>query len=272
MPLPLRPFGTTGIHLPVLGLGAMDTPHSPVAADTVRTALDLGIRLIDTARDYEGSEHLLGHVLRERGPGDAIIASKTFRRTASSAQYEIDRSRQVLGLDTIPVYQLHDVSTTEAWQQVTAPGGALEGLQAAVERGAIRWIGISTHNLEIARLAIASGAFASIMLEYSAFYPASRPLIDLAAERGLAVIVMRPLGGSGRTSAIRGRIARGEAGPLTPANLLRYVLTHPGVSVAIPGARYPGRIHDNVAAVEAFQPMSPTEAAELEAAAAGLYE
>lgn len=272
MPLPERPFGTTGIHLPVLGLGAMDTPHSPEAVPTIATALELGIRFIDTARDYEGSEHLLGRVLRERGPGDAFIASKTFRRTASSAQYDIDRSRQVLGLETIPLYQLHDVSTPEAWQQVTAPGGALEGLQAAAERGAIRWIGISTHNLEIARLAIESGVFASIMLEYSAFYPSSRPLIDLAAERGVAVIVMRPLGGSGRTSAIRGRIARGEAGLLTPANLLRYVLTHPGVSVAIPGARFPGRVRENVAVVESFEPLQAHDAAALEAAAAALYD
>ena len=64
-------------------------------------------------------------------------------------------------------------------------------------------------------------------------------LIELAAERDVGVIVMRPLGGSGRTSVMRGRMADGDEGPLTPANLLRYVLSNPGVSVAIPGARYP---------------------------------
>lgn len=272
MPIPTRPFGSAGFQLPVLGLGAMDTPHSPAAFETVATALDLGIRLIDTARDYEGSEYLLGQIIRQRGAPTAFFASKTFRRTAASAQYDVDRSRQVLGLETIHLYQLHDVSTQEAWAQVTAPGGALQGLQAAVERGALRYIGISTHDLHIARLAIESRAFTSIMLEYSAFYPASRPLLDLAADRSIAVIVMRPLGGSGRTSAIRGRIARGQAGILTPANLLRYVLSHPAVSVAIPGARYPDRIQQNVAAVERFTPMSPPEQRELETIAARLYD
>jgi aryl-alcohol dehydrogenase-like predicted oxidoreductase len=272
VPIPTRPFGSAGFDLPVLGLGAMDTPHSPAAFETVATALDLGIRFIDTARDYEGSEYLLGQVIRQRGAPGAFFASKTFRRTAASAQYEVDRSCQVLGLDVIDLYQLHDVSTPEAWAQVMAPGGALEGLRAAAERGAIRHIGISTHDLDVARLAIESGAFAAIMLEYSAFYPESRPLLELAAERGIAVIVMRPLGGSGRTSTMRGRIARGEAGILTPANLLRYVLSHPAVSVAIPGARYPDRIRENVAAVERFTPMDPADQRELEAAAARLYE
>lgn len=272
MSIPTRPFGAAGFELPVLGLGAMDTPHSPEAEATVRAALDAGIRFIDTARDYEGSEYLLGSVLRERPAADVFLASKTFRRTAASAQYDIDRSRQVLGRETVDLYQLHDVSTPEAWAQVMGPGGALEGLRDAVERGAIRHIGISTHNLEVARLAIDSGAFAAIMLEYSAFYPESLPVLEHAADRGLAVIVMRPLGGSGRTSTIRGRIARGEAGPLTPANLLRYVLTCPAVSVVIPGARYPDRIRANVEAVEAFVPMSPAEMRELEQAAAALYD
>lgn len=272
MPIPLRPFGRTGLQLPILGLGAMDTPHSPEAVETVTAALDAGIRFIDTARDYEGSEFLLGRVNRESGLRDAVIASKTFRRTAGSAQYEIDRSLQVLGLPVIDLYQLHDVSTPEAWQQVAAPGGALEGLEAARERGIIRFVGISTHDLAVAERAIRSGRFDAIMLEYSAFYPDSRRQVDLAAEHGVAVIVMRPLGGSGRTSAIRGLLARGHAGPLTPEALLRYVFTHPGVSVAIPGARHPDRVRQNTAAAERFTPMSPAEMAELEAAAARLYD
>ncbi len=272
MPIPVRPFGSTGLELPILGLGAMDTPHSPAAVETVATAIQLGIRFIDTARDYEGSEHLLGRVIRERGAPGAVFASKTFRRTAASAQYDIDRSLQVLGLETIDLYQLHDVSTPEAWAHVMAPGGALEGLRTAAERGAIRFIGLSTHSLDIGRLAIDSGAFDALMLEYSAFYPDSRHLLDLAADRGVAVIVMRPLGGSGRTSAIRGLLARGQAGILTPANLLRYVWTHPAVSVAIPGARYPDRVRANVSAAEAFTPMSTAEQQELEAAAARLYD
>ena len=62
-----RRLGRTGLMVSELGLGAMDTPHSPEAFETVVAALDGGIDFVDTARDYEGSEHLLGQVVRERG-------------------------------------------------------------------------------------------------------------------------------------------------------------------------------------------------------------
>ena len=70
---------------------------------------------------------------------------------------------------------------------------------------------------------------------------------------------------------MRGRIAEGYDGPLTPANLLRYVWSNPGVSVAIPGARYPSRIHDNVATAGGWLPMDEAERQTLEAEAARLY-
>jgi predicted aldo/keto reductase-like oxidoreductase len=178
----------------------------------------------------------------------------------------------VLGVSKIDLYQLHDISTEKAWVEAMGESGALEGLKTAQYRGLIDHIGISTHSLEIGRRAILSGEFATVMLEYSAFYPESAPLIELAAEHDVGVIVMRPVGGSGRTSTMRGRMAEGTAGMLTPANLLRYVLSNPAVSVAIPGARYPTRIVENVATASSYRPMSQAERLELESVAARLYE
>src|SRR4249920_1557801 len=106
-----RRLGRTGLFVSELGLGAMDTPHSPEAFETVSAAIDSGIDFIDTAREYEGSEHLLGRVIRERGAEGVHIASKTFKRSASGAQYDIDRSLSVLGLAKVTLYQLHDIST-----------------------------------------------------------------------------------------------------------------------------------------------------------------
>ncbi len=255
-----------------LGLGAMDTPTAPEGGDTLRAALKGGITFIDTAREYAGSEMLIGQVLRETDPrGDLCLASKTFSRTANGAQYDIDRSLRALGRERIGLYQLHDVSTSEAWDAVMQEDGALAGLQAARYRGLIDHIGISSHTSGILEEAITCGEFDTVMLEYSAFFPATAPLIDLAAEHGVGVIVMRPVGGSGRTSAMRGRIAEGYDGPLTPANLLRYVWSNPGVSVAIPGARYPSRIADNVATARDWAPMDAAERRALEEEAARLY-
>lgn len=267
-----RRLGRTDLEVTELGLGAMDTPHSPAGEETVRRALDLGITFIDTAREYAGSEFLLGQVLRARPQPGLHLGSKTFRHTADGSQRDVDRSLAVLGQERLSLYQLHDISSPAAWAEVTGPDGALEGLAVARYRGLVDHIGLSTHDLEVARTAITSGHFATVMLEYSAFFPQSAPLLDLAREHDVGVIVMRPLGGSGRTSVMRGQLAAGTAGILTPANLLRYVLTHPAVSVAIPGARYPDRVEENVATAAAAEPLSPAEMRALEAAAAALYE
>lgn len=266
-----RSLGTTGLVIAELGLGAMDTPESPDGLETLNVALDLGIDFVDTARDYAGSEHLIGQALRSREGTERVIASKTFSRTADGAQWEVDRSLSVLGLRSVELYQLHDVRTLDVWEQVMSERGALAGLKVARYRGLIGHIGLTTHDLEVARKAILSGEFETIMLEYSAFYPDSEAVIELARERSVGVIAMRPLGGSGRTSVMRGLLSDGYDGPLTPANLLRYVLSNPGVSVAIPGARYPSRVRANWATAESFEPLSGANKSALEAAAATLY-
>lgn len=87
----------------------------------------------------------------------------------------------------------------------------------------------------------------------------------------MGVIAMRPLGGSGRMSTVRSRIAEGYRGALAPDNLLQYVLSHPGVSVAIPGARYPSRVTDNVAAAAQGRLLNAAEQRSCEEEAGGLY-
>ncbi len=266
-----RRLGRTGLMVAELGLGAMDTPTSPERVETLETALDLGVNFVDTARDYAGSELLIGQIIRSRGGKDFHIASKTFSRSMHGSQWDIDRSRAVLGVESIDLYQLHDVSTMEAWGQVTQETGALEGLKVAQYRGLIAHIGISSHNLDVLYKAITCGEFDTVMLEYSAFHPETAPLIELAMALDVGVIVMRPLGGSGRTSTMRGRIAEGYTGPLTPASLLRYVLSNPAVSVAIPGTRYPSRVRDNAVTASDYEPMDGATRRALEAAAAAFF-
>ena len=269
---PQRRLGRTDLMVSELGLGAMDTPTSPEGAATVARAVELGVTFIDTAREYAGSEFLLGQHIRAHGAAGLHIGTKSFSRTANGVQRDVDRSLSVLGVDRIDLYQLHDVTTPESWEQVMREDeGALAGLKVAQYRGLIGHIGMSSHSLDILEKAITRGEFDTVMLEYSAFFPQGAPLIELAADHDVGVIVMRPLGGSGRTSVIRGLVDQGRAGILTPANLLRYVLSHPGVSVAIPGARYPSRIEENVATVTSYEPMDAAEQRALEQAAAGLY-
>lgn len=259
-----------------VGLGAMDTPTSSEGAATLAAAEEAGVNFVDTARDYAGSEFLIGQHVRELAAADRdtnfLLASKTFSHNINGSQRDIDRSVATLGVDQIPLYQLHDISTPEAWAEARDEDeGALGGLKIAQFRGLIGHIGVSSHSTTLLEELITCGEFDTVMLEYSAFFTETAPLIDLAAEHDIGVIVMRPVGGSGRTSAMRTAIGEGYDGPLTPRNLLRYVLANPNVSVAIPGARYPSRVLENVATAAEAPPMTEGERRTLEAEAARLY-
>ena len=265
-----RRLGKTNLMVTELGLGAMDTPQTHEGTATIRHALDLGANFIDTAREYENSEYLIGEIIRERGRKDFYLGTKSFSRTRDGIQYEVDKSLRTLGVDKIDLYQLHDVSSLETWEQVMSEGGALEGLQIAKFRGLIDYIGISSHSPDILGEAIKCGGVDTLMLEYSAFYRGAERLISLAKEADIGIIVMRPLGGSGRTSVIRSRVSQGDTS-LTPTMLLRYVLSNPDISVAIPGARLPSRIRDNVGLALSYQPMDKTQKGDCEREAALLF-
>jgi aryl-alcohol dehydrogenase-like predicted oxidoreductase len=266
-----RRLGRTGLEVTELGLGAMDTPQVPEGEQTLNTALDLGINFVDTAREYEGSEYLIGQAVRSRGGKGFYISTKTMRRERDGAQHDVDRSLGVLGIDSVDLYQLHDVSSAEAWDAVMRDDGALMGLKIARERGLIGHIGMSSHSLDVLEKAITCGEFDAVMLEYSAFYRETKALLTLARERDVGVIVMRPLGGSGRMSGVRARMQAGDLeASLTPATLLRYVLSNSDVSVAIPGARYPSRIRDNVDVALIYEPLGEDETRACETAA-GLF-
>ena len=267
-----RRLGRTNLMVNEIGLGARDTPNSPAGAQTLRTAENGGINFVDTAREYSGSEFLIGQHVRELGKTSFLLASKTFSRNINGSQRDIDKSIATLGVKYLPLYQLHDISSPESWAEVCDENeGALAGLKIAQFRGLINHIGVSSHNTKLLEELIKSNEFDTVMLEYSAFYPDTAAIIDLAVEYDIGVIVMRPVGGSGRASAIRTAITDGYNGPLTPANLLRYVLANPGVSVAIPGTRYPSHVIENIATAIKSTPMSKMEAANLEAEAARLY-
>lgn len=266
-----RRLGRTNLMVTELGLGTLDTGQLKEGLETLHTALDLGINFIDTARIYEGSEYFIGEVIRARGDKSFYIATKTINRSSDGCQYDVDRSLRLLGVDRIDLYQLDDVSP-EAWEEVMGEEGALAGLKIARELGVVDHIGISSHNLEVLEKAITCGEFDAVMLEYSAFYPETERLVALAKERDVGIIAMRPLGGSGRVSSVRTQMMTSEHDLiLTPTMLLRYVLSNPDISVAIPGARYPSRVRENVELALTYQPLDESQKRDCETEARQLF-
>jgi len=252
-----RRLGRTGLLVTELGFGAASVADVPEGEETLLRAFSLGINFVETGRCYKGSEYLIGRALQRLGQsGSGIhVASKTLKRSRDGALSDLERSLSHLGLPKVAIYQLNSVDE-EAWGQVMANGGALDGLKEARECGLVDYIGISSHTVEVLRRAIESQEFDTIQTKYSAFNTAGEALIRLAQERDIGVIAMKPLGGFGMLGWLKSsRYARF----LNARTLLRYALSSQYLSVVIPGMRFPWEAEENVAVATSHDRMTPAQ-------------
>ena len=255
-----RALGRTGLEVTEIGMGGIPIINVPFerAVKVVRRAYDLGINYFDNARAYRDSESKMGKALR-RVRKHCIIATKTHHRTAKEAWEDLETSLRELKTDYIDIWQLHDVSTSSAWEQVMAPKGALEAAKKAQRKGYVRFIGFSGHNLENLDKAVECGEFDTILLVYNLAVNDTAPIIQKAHERGIGIAVMKPLSGGIFFSLTKDK----GADQITPWTAWRFVLSNEGISVALCGAKRIKDLQDAIRASRRVQkegPMPPEEA------------
>lgn len=167
--------------------------------ETLEAAYTGGIRYFDTSRQYGGSEFRLGRFLRTIDRSTVFVATKapippplTPEEAAQHVRQRLENSLERLGLETIDLFQIHDVTTLD---QVLAPGGALETLIEARDAGLIRYIGLGTRWHDLLETAAAHGAFDSILtfVDYTLINQSAAWLIEFAAGRGVGVLHGSPL-------------------------------------------------------------------------------
>jgi aryl-alcohol dehydrogenase-like predicted oxidoreductase len=147
------PFGRTG-HLStriIFGAAALARMRQDRADRVLALLLDSGIDHIDTASGYGDSELRIRPWMaqhRER----FFLASKVRERTASGARAELSRSLERLGVARLDLIQLHNLVAEDEWASALAPGGALEALVLARERGLVRFIGVTGHGTRAPRM------------------------------------------------------------------------------------------------------------------------
>ena len=146
-----RPFGKTGVSLPILSLGCQrlvdeEGCNEEQAVAILNTAIDRGIRYFDTAWVYSAgqSEQRVGLVAKERRD-DMWIATKTIDPTRDGSLRQLDESLARLQTDHVDEWRLHAVGSMEQLDVLTGPGGALEALIQAREEGRVRFLSISGH-------------------------------------------------------------------------------------------------------------------------------
>jgi diketogulonate reductase-like aldo/keto reductase len=231
---------------PVVGLGTWNTfgADADQAQDVVGAALEQGVRLFDSSPMYRGAESALSVALAGRREG-ATIATKIWAQSVEEGREQYRRQLEWFG--RVEIEQIHNLV---AWQQ------HVEWLEVERAEGRIDRLGVTHYASGALRelaAALRRGSFDTVQLPYNPHErEVERELLPLAAELGVAVIVMRPLGGG---DLVRNQPSAADLAPLRDFGietwaqaLLKWVLSDERVDVAIPATGRPERTAENAAA------------------------
>ena len=270
--IPTTTFGKTGVKVSIIAQGGarMDLhPDIPTAAAHVRRVYDLGITYFDCARVYwDGrSEEAYGIGL-EGVRKNVFLTTKTPKRTAKEAEQDLETSLRLLKTDYVDLWQVHAVQNQDDIDKILSSGGAVEAFEAAKKAGKCRFIGFTGHyDPEVhAALLKAYDKWDTVMMPLHAadhaYLSFEELALPVAMERGVGVQAIKVFG---KAFLLRS---------LSPTQCLRYVLSQPGVNVAICGAGTQGQMEDNIRTVQNLKKMTPEEMADVRrraALGAGVY-
>ena len=245
-----RALGQSGLTVPAVGMGTWQTfdVHGAGAERSVRDVVDsaiaAGTTLFDSSPMYGEAERVLGAALDGRR-GDVLVATKVWTDDDAEAAGQVERA---LGwyAGRVDLYQVHNLVGTNQ---------RLDLLELLRDDGKVGHIGATHYSpsaFDELEHVMRSGRISAIQIPYN---PDEREvearILPLAEQLGLGVIVMRPLGG--------GRLVRSapSAQDLAPLGvetwaqaLLKYVLSDPRITVAIPASSKAHRIVENAEAGE----------------------
>ena len=247
----LRQLGNTKLTVPAIGMGTWRTfdvrgaEDEEVRARIVDAALEHGSNLIDTSPMYGEAERVLGGALEDRRDR-AIIATKVWTESLDDGRRQIERALEWYG-GYVDIYQIHNLV---GWRK------HLPVLEALRDEGRIGIIGATHYRHEAfpeLRTVMETGRIQQIQIPYNARdHLAAREILPLAAELGLGVLAMRPLG--------EGALVRNPppAIRLEPLHrfgirtwgqaLLKWIISDQRVHCAIPATSRIERVHENAAA------------------------
>ncbi|MCD6360788.1 MAG: aldo/keto reductase [Armatimonadetes bacterium] len=276
-----RPYGKhTDIMLSTLAFGAMRLPRDDdYAVECMVRAIDLGVNFLDTASGYSAgpdnvrghSEVLVGRAMKCRPREELYLSTKNWvgeDSDADSWRRQLEGSLERLDTDYIDFYQVYHSASWEGYNERFKPKG--KGLEAAVkarDEGLFRFFSFSSHDTpeNIIKL-IDEGIFDSMLVQYNLLDRRNEDAIQYAAEKGMAVFIMGPVGG-GRLGMSSEKITHlVPDAKSTPELALRFVLSNPHVTSALSGMNSIEMVEENCATASRPEPLSADERAAIEQA------
>ncbi|NMJ43586.1 aldo/keto reductase [Roseomonas sp. JC162] len=260
-PLLKKPIPSTGELIPIIGLGSArryeeartEADMAPLR-DTFRRFHELGGTVVDTAPSYGNAEGIMGDIMANLGiRRDLFVCTKVGVDTIEQGRAQIADSFRKLRterIDLIAVHNLRDITNELAY------------LRELKQAGRIRYIGATTsfdRQYEAFEAMMRRETLDSIQIDYALDNRnAAERIIPLAAERGMAVFINLPFG--------RGSVFRATEGKTLPAwaaeidvttwaqFMLKYLVSHPAVTCAVPGMAQARYVDDNLNAARGRMP------------------
>jgi diketogulonate reductase-like aldo/keto reductase len=249
----LRSIASSGEQIPVLGLGSWitfnvgnDRPARAQCAEVMRQFFEAGGRLIDSSPMYGSSQGVIGDGLQALAAQRRVFsADKVWTTSGGAAQ--IEASRQLWRVPRFDLLQVHNLL---AWQE------HLPLLQAMKAAGQLRYVGVTTsegrRHREVEQI-MRSQRIDFVQFSYNLLdREVEARLLPLARERGIAVLVNRPF----RQGALLRQLQRHqlpawarEIDCVTWAQFaLKFVVSHPAVTCAIPATSSVAHVRENMGA------------------------
>jgi predicted aldo/keto reductase-like oxidoreductase len=273
--LPTRPFGRTGLVVPIVGFGSGSRflmYDDDKALEALERAIDLGITYIDTAHAYgDGkSEERIGRIMPARRH-QVTLATKLPGRTGDLAKRQLELSLKRLKTDHLDVVHIHALKDLDDLAVAEAPDGVIKALYQARDQKIVKAIGVTCHvsptalqaalerhdfdatqmalNAGLARMAEGQGpgGMKATPMGAGSFEALALPV---AVRKKLGIIAMK----------VFGQEQLLDAAPVE--KLLRYSLSLP-VSLTSLGMPKLEFIERNVELARQFTPMSEAERHEL---------
>ncbi|HEX2083167.1 MAG TPA: aldo/keto reductase [Xanthomonadaceae bacterium] len=252
-PLLMRKIPATGEAIPAIGVGTSgsyevppDSPEFTALKDVLRTFFDGGGRVIDTSPNYSNAEDIVGALLKQGGWRErCFLATKLAADDRATLERQWADSQRRLQTEKVELLQVHNLRNMEqAWPYA----------RELKEAGATKYIGL-THYVERGHADLARYMREHkpdfVQINYSVAAPqAAKTIFPIAQELGIAVMVNRAFDDGNLFQAVRDRPLPGWAAEAQIGSwaqlFLRFVLSHPAVTVVIPATGKPERQADNL--------------------------
>ena len=260
--IPLRKFGRSDEMVSALALGGAhigEMGNQRDAIKVVHAAIDGGITFLDNAWEYaEGkAEERMGKALEKGWREKVFLMTKvcTHGRDRKVAMSQLKESLRRLKTDYLDLWQVHECIYYSDPAQHFAPGGVIEALVEAKEKGLVRYVGFTGHKDPAIHLAMLSYDFPfdSVQMPLNCFDASfksfERSALPAAIERGIAVLGMKSMSGEG--DAVKKKV-------VTPQEALRYAMSLP-VTATVSGIDSMRVLKQNLAVAQNFTPMTQEE-------------